>query len=349
MKKILILLITTLLLTSCNNYQELNDLGIVNIIGIDKEENIYHVTISILTPNPTSDDYDDQYTIYEATGKTITESLQNIYLKTNKIINLSHIKVLLLEEEVAKEDITFIIDYFLRNTESKNNFLPIITKDSTTNEVINLLEESYKLPDIIKMNSSEYGIISIITFEDFVKDYLNNYKDTVLPTIKIDDEKIEIESYAYFQNKVFKDYLTKEDSSIYNLLTNNITNLNLSNNCQNGFVEATLNQIQTDITVNNSNLTINITSDLNIEENTCDITHQQITASFKDTLSNKIDTFFLNMKNNNSDYLGIKDMIRKNDYFYFENNEMTNYNYTLEIELTIIENNELRKDNTNEK
>ncbi len=336
-KKLILIIIITLLLTGCNNYTELSDLGIINIMGIDKQDSGYKITLSMVTPSPINDDNDEIYTIYEATGNTISEAIQNIYLKTDQKIYLSHLKVLLLEEEIAKEDISFIIDYFLRNNETRNTFLPIITKETTTNEVINMIDDSHKIPELIKINSNEYGIVSIITFEDFVKIYLKENQDNLLPSIKIDDEKLEIDSYAYFQNKVLKGYLSKEDSLIYNLLTNNTTNLNLTTSCDDNYIEGFLNNPTASIDLT-SEINISIKGQLTIEENTCQTDSKETIKLLEETLLNKIKLFVSNMHTNNSDYLGIKDLIIKNNY-------QNDYKFNIETDLNILENNDLRKDN----
>lgn len=47
MKKLLIILII-ITLTGCSSYIELNDLAIINSIGIQKDDNNYKISISLL-------------------------------------------------------------------------------------------------------------------------------------------------------------------------------------------------------------------------------------------------------------------------------------------------------------
>ena len=48
MKKIWILLIIIPLITGCSSYTELNDLGIVSLLGIDYQNNKYQVYVTII-------------------------------------------------------------------------------------------------------------------------------------------------------------------------------------------------------------------------------------------------------------------------------------------------------------
>ena len=48
MKKILIILPLLFIITGCNSYIELNELGIINIIGIEKYNNNYKLYTSII-------------------------------------------------------------------------------------------------------------------------------------------------------------------------------------------------------------------------------------------------------------------------------------------------------------
>ena len=76
MKKILILLITTLFLTGCTSYIELNDLAVINAIGIEYKNNTYNFYASIVL------EVDDETlkpktSIYEIKGNSLNEIFDN--------------------------------------------------------------------------------------------------------------------------------------------------------------------------------------------------------------------------------------------------------------------------------
>ena len=78
MKKIFILFI--LLLSGCSDYKELNNLAIVNTIGIDKKDNNYKLCIEVLN----TDKENGKNKIYYSTGKTINEAINKVNNKSPK-------------------------------------------------------------------------------------------------------------------------------------------------------------------------------------------------------------------------------------------------------------------------
>ena len=117
MKKIFILLPLLFILTGCNSYIELNELGIINIISIEKNNNDYKLNATIIeniekNGTPISK-------IYESNGKTIFEAIDNLGNSLNKKIYLSHLDLLIINETIKTNELEEIINYFLNNNESR--------------------------------------------------------------------------------------------------------------------------------------------------------------------------------------------------------------------------------------
>ena len=55
MKKIILSILPLLLLTGCYNYQELNKIGIISAIEIDKKDDLFKVTAQIVNPKNQND------------------------------------------------------------------------------------------------------------------------------------------------------------------------------------------------------------------------------------------------------------------------------------------------------
>ena len=112
MKKLLIIPLI-FLLTGCWNYRELNQLAITTGIAVDKENDNYKITIMIANSKKSSSS-DGSITpsaaVYDGTGQTIYEAFKDTSLSVSKQIYLSHIDVLVLSEEVAKNNLTDVID-----------------------------------------------------------------------------------------------------------------------------------------------------------------------------------------------------------------------------------------------
>ena len=85
MKKIKYIIIVILFtLTGCLNYVELNDIGIINVIGIDKDNDGYVININMVTP--TGDDL-EKSTTYEVFASTLEEAFDRLYLLKSSLLS----------------------------------------------------------------------------------------------------------------------------------------------------------------------------------------------------------------------------------------------------------------------
>lgn len=127
MKKILIIILTLLLCTGCFDYKEINDLAIINAIGVDYENDEYVITLEIL--NDQIDKDSSKITSYTKVGhgKNLTSAIENAADKLSKQLIFNHIKLMILSKSIIEEKFENIIDLFLRNTYFRENFYVVAT------------------------------------------------------------------------------------------------------------------------------------------------------------------------------------------------------------------------------
>lgn len=219
MKKILFLLLVPFLFCGCY-YTELNDLSILDSIGIDYQENKYIVTLSIVDTLEYKSEDHMKTTLYTADGKTMEEAMHNFYLEMNKTIYLDSLNNLLLSDRLSDKNIEEIINFFLKDTSSRNTFNVIYVKNSTME---NILNNNINLKSLLMTNNKEFGNSSLYSFEDFYKD---NFTYSFVPTIYYKD-KIIVDNYSVFKNYRCVAHLNKEESVVYNILNNKIKNIYL--------------------------------------------------------------------------------------------------------------------------
>ena len=124
MKKILLLLLI-LLLTGCYNYRELNDLAIVSAIGIDYKDNNFEVSIQIVNPKKQQDSSsanEPDFIIYKSKAKTLQEAFRNVVDTSPNRIYGSHLEILIISEEIAKNHMDKLFDFFAREPEARSEF-----------------------------------------------------------------------------------------------------------------------------------------------------------------------------------------------------------------------------------
>lgn len=252
MKKILILFLSTLfILTGCTNYTELNDLSIINEIGIEKENSIYKVTISVVDTNHYENDDNYKKNIYEATGMNLTDAFNNLYLYLDKEIYIHHLETLLLSNTLNHEDIDNINTYFNNIKNNRNSFTLVYT-DSSIKDV---LSTDKSINSLIETNSNNYFLVYPLTYETYLKT-LYEKKYSFIPTIRYTDKDLTVVGYSYFYKNKHINLLTQEDNLSYNIINNHINTINLSID-KNYY---SISSLDTTLNINSNKTNINISS-----------------------------------------------------------------------------------------
>lgn len=335
MKKI-ILILATLLLTGCYDYNELTDLGIVSSMFIDYKDNEYSVNIEILNTN--SKVQEPSYFL-SATGDTFNSALNNLYTKTNKEIYLNHLSTVILSESFAKDKMNEIYDYFVRApyirkdliffiTEDIDGFIKGKTKDNMAlgEALINTLEYSYK----------DYGYYKTSDFETILNSYLND-KTYVLGKIAFEDETINLtDTYLISNNKLnFK--VDKNAVLLSNILDKKVTSFTLSSS--NTF-EIYAYKVQKNIQKNK--ITLNIDFDVRLKniDNTL-IDSKEEKKKQEKMLNNYFSKLFLNSINYS---ITMDEDIYNINYYYYlkypkllKNNTFKEINYEISVNTNINE------------
>ena len=319
--KLWILIFFPFFLTGCINYTELNELGIIESIGIEKKDDQYLISVNMIDARSENDESDELRKTYEVVGNTITEAMHNLYLKSTKKVYLSHLETLLLSEEVVKTDTSLLLDFFLSNPQSRNTFATIVVKENNPSVLLKKTDQTKDINDMIEINNQEYGITSPITFEDFARMLLEEGKDAILPTIKLENDTLEVDGYAYFKDNKFQSYLSKEESITYNLLKNLNPLLLVTSDCNNQQISAQLENLRSKIQSKQNKINIHITGSLSILENQCGFPNQQILDTFEEQIAQEVRHLLNQQKIWGSDILGMQSLVRQSNYRYFQKNK----------------------------
>lgn len=252
MKKFIFLIFLILLCSGCY-YTELNDLSIIDSIGIEKVDEDIKIVMSIVnTIDYKSEDNIETY-IYESTGKNIEEAFNNFYLEINKTIYLDSLNNLLISDTLNNEDISNIVNFFIKNKESRNTFNILYVKESSITDILN---SNLNLKSMLMTNNKELGNTCLYSLEEFFSD---NYNYSFVPTLYFKD-KVIIDNYSIFHKYKYIGSLNKDESIVYNIINNKINKLNL--NINDKYIK--ISNIKTII---NNKKEINIISSIDKKEN----------------------------------------------------------------------------------
>lgn len=325
MKKIFILFI--LLLSGCSDYKELNNLAIVNTIGIDKKDNNYKLCIEVLN----TDKENGKNKIYYSTGKTINEAINKVNNKSPKIIYGGHLDKIIVSKDILNDKKIDLVDSFFRLTEVKDEFDFFVTKD---NDACDIVKSLSKLPNNsssrLQKNSKENRSTSSYTNIDvFISNYLKTGIDPVISVLNIKDNEVYIDNIAITKNgKVIK-YLDTKESIGYNLIRNEIDKISIPISYKDKYSTIKINKSTTKNKVYKRNnkyiieININIEAYLTEYNFDLDLTKNNTITKLEEISKKEIDKYITSAikLDDESNYLGFKRMIyerypKEKDYIY---------------------------------
>lgn len=297
MKK-LILIPIILLLTGCWNYNELNNLAICTGIAIDKNENNYEITflVSNAKKNEVSaKEGEAGTTTYNGTGETIKEAINDIKLKMPFKPYTGHLVVTVISENIAKEGLESILDYLARDTESRNFFYILLSKNAKAKEILEIISPLQTFPSQtiasdIDSSSEESSLIYKITYNDFIYTLLEQGQNPVLNSVTILGNKeegtdtkelsdtipkatIKIDTLGIFKEDKLIGWANKQQSEGINILSNKTNNIYLKTKCEDKYITNHVEDIKlkTNIDLKNNTVKINIDGKSTISEVNCKI------------------------------------------------------------------------------
>ena len=341
-KKILII-ITIFLLTGCYDQKELNKIAILTATEINKIDDEFIINAQIV--NPQSPDkttnVESPFFIYTGRGKSIQEAYRQIKLKSSRYLYPDHLRVIIINENLAKEDVTEIMDFYLRDPSIRTEFNVLIGQNDDILSIITPLNQisASSIVDTLKINKNFQGVTNLTTLNEMAIMYLNPHTEIILPSIKLENKNedtdkeentqstklnsmYELSGLAIFKDNKLKGYLTNEQSITYNIIKNNVENSIITYECEKDkYLTIEMITSKSKITTKNQKINIAINIQATINESSCNVklnNKQNINYIEKELekyLSNRIINDIEYIRNEyNSDVFGFLDVIYKHDY-----------------------------------
>ncbi len=297
MKKIILLFSLIFIFTGCSSYTELNELNIVDTLGIDYVDNKYYLFMNVVDGSLENDEIEEKFITYQTNGDTLEECFHEIYLQSPKRLYLSHIDLLILTDDAINNKFKDIINNFLKNNEYRNNFSVVLLKDIDLDAFMKKQIPAKNVNNLIKTNHKETGITKQQDLESMMKELLID-NNTYLPTIQFINDEVVINGFTLIKNYHVFEQLSELESIIFNLLQNEITKTYIKNN--------NILENQTIITTKKNNITFRLVTTI-MEDN-----------DFKKVLKDDILAFLYKYQNKDYDILKLCEKIRRNDYNYYK-------------------------------
>ena len=341
--KKIILVLSIFILTGCYDNKELNDIAILTATEINKIDNNFIINAQVVNPQAPdkSSNIEAPFIIYTGTGKTIQEAYRQIKLSSSRYLYPEHLQIVIINENVAKEDITQILDFYLRDPSIRTEFNVLIGKDenilSTTTPIDQISSSS--ILKTLETNNRFQGVTNLTTLNELTIMSLNPNTEIILPSIKIDNinedsDKTEntdstkvnsmykLSGLAIFKNNKLLDYLTDNESISYNIIKNHISSSIITYECEKDkYLSAEIISSKSKITTKDKIINIDINIKATINESACNLKLNNnkniklLENNLSTYLKNNISKDINNIRSKyNSDVFGFLDEIYKHDY-----------------------------------
>ncbi|WP_409177026.1 Ger(x)C family spore germination protein [Brevibacillus fortis] len=186
----LMAIVILVLLTGCWNRRELNDLAIVMGTGIDKIDGEYVVSAQIVNPGAVASKESGKISqsavaTYSMRGSSIFEGIRRMTTETPRRLYFSHIQVLVLGEQVARDGIKEALDLLFRDHEVRPDFYVILAKDTTALQILSMIDPLEKIPATKLYKSLEtgekaWGSIVSMQLDEVIADLLREGIEPIL-------------------------------------------------------------------------------------------------------------------------------------------------------------------------
>jgi len=187
---IFLALIVLMFPTTLYNESDKDRTLVVTSIGIDKEEDNYKLTLLAVIPKG-SEDISANLEIFSAQGETISEALEDASTNTGKDVGLAHCDSLIFANNILNENISQILDYFIRTSNLATNASLIIAEEKAE-DLIKATKSSNNYLDLslksVVMHDEKSSMLDNVTIEAFYKSYLSKGGTFCMPMLTTDKQ-----------------------------------------------------------------------------------------------------------------------------------------------------------------
>lgn len=228
--KRLIFLILPILLCSCThdmNREEIDEIDLVLVLGIDYSEGNYHLSALYSTGGGADSEAgagSGKEQIAKGKGKTAYEALEDLKQNNKKNITLAQVGSFLIGEEAAKQGIDHSLDFLKRDETIKMEALLYIIKGKKASE---FMEEGVENKitiheDLEAMEQKQKELLTRNdnTFVNILNDMEQSYSSVLIPYLIGEKSGLLIEGYAVFDELKLVDYLDRDTSDGVNFIRN---------------------------------------------------------------------------------------------------------------------------------
>lgn len=239
-----IIVLTTIFLTGCWNYTEIDKIALVSGMAIDKSDSGkgYEINVEMIDVEQSDKKPTFKSVRIESKGESIFDSIRNIINISAKTLYWSHATTVIVSKDLAKDGVLPVLDWISRDPQSRLSMYLLISDTNNAKEILNLQSlsteiRSFEIENMIISNSDLSKIPQIQVYE-LINDISTKGMCPVIPTVGpvINEGKktMELSGGAILKQDTLAGFINLEDIKYYLFVRNKIKggllNINLENN-----------------------------------------------------------------------------------------------------------------------
>ncbi|MCP8615391.1 Ger(x)C family spore germination protein [Salirhabdus salicampi] len=204
-------------------------------MGVDKSENDeepFHISLKVSMPSSENGGRpEEQHVVLEETGESITDAINKIRTKVDQEIDFGHAKVLLFGSGILEGKVDYLVNWFLRkHTIQQIAFTALVEEKAV--DILSISSDtetqpSYGLVIAFEQTGTESPYITRKYLFQFRREHMDEGVDPLLPVVHLEENEHIIETAGILNKKGELIKLEKEETKIYNLLKQNIDELDI--------------------------------------------------------------------------------------------------------------------------
>lgn len=225
-----VLSLSTILMTGCWNYREIESLSIVAGVGIDEGKNgmKFHLTFDMvdMSSKDSSGGTSPKSKTIETEGKTIFDAIRNGIRVCGKKLFFSDCKVLIIGSKVAEKGIKPVVDFFSRDAEVRRNIKIYVSKGKPAKDLLKIKPVaetivSYEFDKINKADKKSLGkesAVSLYEANNMISKEGMSLSTAALEISPLNPDSAEFSGVAVFKKDKLIGYVGSEESRYLQIL-----------------------------------------------------------------------------------------------------------------------------------
>jgi spore germination protein KC len=373
MKKIMLVIAACCLLSGCWDQKELAEVTVVTGMAVDRGKDAkYYLSVEGINAaelNNRTAGGNAPSIVYGKEGNSLSELTNQMSEGISRNLIYSHMRTLIISEEVAEEGTLEFLDYLERNREMRDDFNIVIARGARAEDVLKVTYQfqkstSLKLHTQLDTMQETWGGDPGVRLNDVISALTSPGRQPVMAAVAIkgDPEKgssvdnmkkvtpdalVVLDSIAIFNGGRLENYLNLEDARNYLWTQDKIKNTSLTIGCGNNrFIDIriynTTTRTSARIADGKAKIKIDIRGESYLEGTQCNDNVDKIATyeDYEEKTEKHIerivaDTIKQVQKEDRVDIFGFGDAVRRKDYKHFREIESNWDRYFTEADIEV--------------